>query len=149
MTSSHSPAGSSGGRLKLVAGLVVGFMLIEIVAGLLTGSLALLSDAAHMGTDALGPGMALAAIMAGPRRGRANTYGLYRLEILAALANTLLLFGAAGYVIIEAISRWSDPPGFLERANDRGGHRRVDCEQGWLEIARYSRGLAPSPRFPG
>lgn len=113
VTYSHSAAGRNAGRLKLVAGLVVGFMLIEIVAGLLTGSLALLSDAAHMGTDALGLSMALAAIMAGPRRGRANTYGLYRLEILAALANTVLLFGVAGYVIFEAFSRWSDPPGVL------------------------------------
>jgi cobalt-zinc-cadmium efflux system protein len=85
-------------------------MVVEVVTALITGSLALLSDAAHMGTDALGLGMALAAVMAGPRRGRSNTYGLYRLEILAALANTVLLFGVAGYVIWEAVSRWSDPP---------------------------------------
>lgn len=106
----HSAAGRSAGRLKVVAGLVVGFMLVEVAAGLWTGSLALISDAAHMGTDALGLGMALAAVMAGPRRGRSSTYGLYRLEILAALANTVLLFGVAGYVIFEAISRWSSPP---------------------------------------
>lgn len=109
----HSAAGRSAGRLKLVAALVVGFMLVEIAAGLWTGSLALLSDAAHMGTDALGLGMALAATMAGPRRGRANTFGLYRLEILAALANTVLLFGVAAYVIVEAISRMSAPPEVL------------------------------------
>jgi cobalt-zinc-cadmium efflux system protein len=106
----HSAAGRSAGRLKLVAGLVVGFMLVEVAAGLWTGSLALLSDAAHMGTDAIGLGMALAAAVAGPRRRRANTYGLYRLEILAALANAVLLIGVAAYLMVEAISRWSDPP---------------------------------------
>lgn len=110
MSQEHSLPSRNAGRLKVVAALVVAYMLVEIVAGLLTGSLALLSDAAHMGTDALGLGMALAAVMAGPHRGRSSTYGLYRLEILAALANAVLLFGVAGYVIYEAISRWADPP---------------------------------------
>jgi cobalt-zinc-cadmium efflux system protein len=110
MSREHWSLSRGAGRLKLVAVLVVAYMLVEIVAGLLTGSLALISDAAHMGTDALGLGMALAAVMAGPRRGRSSTYGLYRLEILAALANTVLLFGVGGYVIFEAISRWSNPP---------------------------------------
>lgn len=64
-------------------------MVIEVVAGLLTGWLALLSDAGHMATDALGLGMALAAIVAAARAGTGahRTFGLYRLEILAALAN--------------------------------------------------------------
>ncbi len=90
--------------------MVIGFMAVELVTGVVTGSLALISDAAHMGTDALGVGMALAAVMAA--RGGATgsrTYGLYRLEILAALANTVLLFGVAGFVVWEAIRRWSDP----------------------------------------
>lgn len=90
--------------------MVIGFMAVELATGVVTGSLALISDAAHMGTDALGVGMALAAVMAA--RGGATgsrTYGLYRLEILAALANTVLLFGVAGFVVWEAIRRWSDP----------------------------------------
>ncbi len=95
--------------------LVVVFMVVEIVAGFASGSLALLSDAGHMATDALGLGMALAAITAassadgdGPR-----TFGLYRLEILAALANAALLFGVAAYVLVEAADRLQDPPEVL------------------------------------
>ena len=90
--------------------MLVGYMAVELVGGIASGSLALISDAAHMGTDALGVGMALAAVVAA--RGGATgsrTYGLYRLEILAALANTVLLFGVAGFVVWEAVRRWSDP----------------------------------------
>ena len=76
-----------------------------------TGSLALLSDAAHMGTDVLGLGMALAAITLAQREAPAQrTYGTYRLEVLAALANGLLLFGVAGYVLYEAWQRFASPP---------------------------------------
>jgi len=90
-------------------------MVVEAVAGLLTGSLALISDAGHMATDALGLGMALAAIVAGARAstGSGRTYGLYRLEILAALANAGLLFAVAGYVIIEAVQRLQQPSAVL------------------------------------
>jgi cobalt-zinc-cadmium efflux system protein len=92
--------------------LIVGFLVVQVVVGIVTGSLALLSDAGHMATDALGLGMALAAIHAAsssfshPQR----TFGLYRLEILAALANALLLFLVAGYVLYEAASRIGDAP---------------------------------------
>ena len=73
--------------------LVLVFMVVEIVAGFITGSLALLSDAGHMATDAIGLGMALAAITAANRANADGhrTYGLYRLEILAALANSDIL----------------------------------------------------------
>lgn len=113
---SHGSAVRAGsrykGRLVWVFGLVVVFMVAEIVAGILTNSLALLSDAGHMATDALGLGMALAAIVAAdrPGRDRQRTFGLYRLEILAALANAVLLFGVAGYVLYEAIRRFQEPP---------------------------------------
>ena len=88
------------------------FMLVEVVGGLLTNSLALLSDAGHMLTDVVGLGMALAAIQLASRgtARRHRTFGLYRLEILAALANSLLLFGVALYVLIEALRRFGDPP---------------------------------------
>lgn len=98
--------------LLISFGLIVAFSVVQMVTGIVTGSLALLSDAGHMATDALGLGMALAAIQAAskarvhPRR----TFGLYRLEILAALVNAVLLFGVAGYVLFEAISRLSDAP---------------------------------------
>lgn len=116
---SHGSAARAGsrykGRLVWVFCLVVVFMVAEIVAGILTNSLALLSDAGHMATDALGLGMALAAIVAADRAGRdgQRTFGLYRLEILAALANAVLLFGVAGYVLYEASHRFKEPPEVL------------------------------------
>lgn len=94
--------------------LTAAFFLVELAAGLVTGSLALLSDAGHMLTDVLAVGMALAAITAAARaRTRPHvqrSFGLYRLEILAALANAVLLLGIAGYVLVEAIGRISAPP---------------------------------------
>src|SRR5215207_5760950 len=83
------------GRLWAAFALLAVFMVVEAVAAWVTGSLALLSDAGHMFTDVLGIGMALAAITAA-RRAAADpqrTFGLYRLEVLAALANAVLLFG--------------------------------------------------------
>jgi cobalt-zinc-cadmium efflux system protein len=109
-------AGARHFRPLLVAFcLVVAFMVVEIVAGFLTGSLALLSDAGHMATDALGLGMALAAIAVATRTDVTgqHTYGLYRLEILAALANAVLLFAVAIYVLVEAAQRLGDPPEVL------------------------------------
>ena len=93
-------------------GLIVGFLVVQVVVGLLTDSLALISDAGHMATDALGLGMALAAIHAAShaRTDGTRTFGLYRLEILAALANAVLLFAVAGYVLYEAFTRLGDPP---------------------------------------
>lgn len=110
-----------GGRrhlrpLLISFALVAVFMVVEAVAGVLTGSLALVSDAGHMATDALGLGMAIAAVIAASRSvsvGSGRTYGLYRLEIIAALANAVLLLGVAGFVIWEAISRLSAPPEIL------------------------------------
>ncbi len=94
--------------------LVVVFLIVEAIAGFWTGSLALISDAGHMATDALGIGMALAAIVAADRTTSIRrTYGLYRTEILAALANAVLLFAIAGYVLYEAITRLSSPPDIL------------------------------------
>jgi cobalt-zinc-cadmium efflux system protein len=100
------------GRLWWSFGLVLCFLVVQVVVGLAANSLALLSDAGHMATDALGLGMALAAITAANRAKHAQhrTFGLYRLEILAALANAVLLFGVAGYVLVEAARRLGDPP---------------------------------------
>jgi len=88
------------------------FFLVEAVGAVATGSLALLSDAGHALTDLLGIGMALAAVHLASRAGTGGgrTFGLYRLEILAALANALLLVGVAAYVLVEAVARWGDPP---------------------------------------
>jgi cobalt-zinc-cadmium efflux system protein len=99
------------GRLKLAFALIVAFLIVQVAVGLATNSLALLSDAGHMATDALGLGMALAAIAAANRQDHPDhrTFGLYRLEILAALANAVLLFAVAGYVLVEAVLRLIEP----------------------------------------
>src|SRR4051812_26147277 len=99
-------------RLWWAAGLLAGFMVIEAVAAWLTGSLALLSDAGHMFTDVLGIAMALAAITAAGRAATDSqrTFGLYRLEVLAALANAVLLTGVAIVVVFQAVRRFTDPP---------------------------------------
>lgn len=107
-----SASGRHVGRLAAAFAVTAAFMVVEIGTGLATGSLALLSDGAHMVTDVLGLGLALAAILAA-RRSRSQpgrTFGLYRAEVLAALANAVLLFGVAGYVLYEAIVRFSAPP---------------------------------------
>jgi len=105
-------------RLWAAFGLLAVFMVVEALTAWLTGSLALLSDAAHLFTDVLGIGMALAAInvdrAAAGRPGRRGpgtqrTFGLYRVEVLAALANAVLLGGVTIYVLIEAIRRLATP----------------------------------------
>jgi cobalt-zinc-cadmium efflux system protein len=111
----HGHASASGRHLgALTAAFVItaAFMAVELVAGLATSSLALISDAAHMVTDVVGVGLALVAILAARRaRTRASrTFGLYRAEVLAALANAVLLFGVAAYVTVEAVRRFGDPP---------------------------------------
>ena len=105
------------GRLAAAFAVLAVFMVVELVVGLVTGSLALLSDAGHMVTDVAGLGMALAAIRLADRHAAGSaaahpgrTFGLYRLEILAALANAVLLFGVAGYVLVEAVQRFGDAP---------------------------------------
>lgn len=111
-TSAAATAGARHRKPLLIAfGLTATFMVVELVTGLITGSLALLSDAAHMGTDVLGLGMALAAItLAQCKSTSQRTFGTYRLEVLAALANGILLFAVAGYVLYEAWQRISQPP---------------------------------------
>jgi cobalt-zinc-cadmium efflux system protein len=117
---SHRPAGDRAatrykGRLVAALVLLSVVTVVEVVAGFATRSLALVSDAGHMLTDVGGLGMALAAIhvadRTSPRRDR--TFGLYRLEILAALANAVLLFGVATYVLVEAVRRWNNPADVL------------------------------------
>ncbi|MGH9133553.1 MAG: cation diffusion facilitator family transporter [Ilumatobacteraceae bacterium] len=115
-------------RLAIAFCLIAVFFLVEAVAGFITNSLALLSDAGHMLTDVVGLGMALAAIQLASRYERSgrtgrdmgdrgapsrHTFGLYRLEILAAFVNALLLFAVAVYVVVEAIRRLFDEPDVL------------------------------------
>jgi cobalt-zinc-cadmium efflux system protein len=98
--------------------LIAVFFVVEAAGGILTNSLALLSDAGHMLTDVVGLGMALAAIQLANRyerraHGGHHTFGLYRLEILAAFVNALLLVGVALYVLVEAVRRLTGEPDVL------------------------------------
>jgi cobalt-zinc-cadmium efflux system protein len=99
-------------RLVVAFTIAATFLVVETIVAFVSQSLVLLSDAGHMLTDVVGVGMALAAITvasrAGGGRGR-RTFGLYRLEVLAALANAILLFGVAGYVLWAAVRRLGDP----------------------------------------
>jgi cobalt-zinc-cadmium efflux system protein len=113
---SHVRAGARHkGRLWAALAVLGVVTVVEVVAGFVTNSLALLSDAGHMLTDVGGLGMALAAIHVADRSrlDRQRTFGLYRLEILAALANAVLLFAVAIYVVFEAMRRWGDEPEVL------------------------------------
>lgn len=94
----------------IALGIVLGFAVLEAGAAAVTGSLALVSDAGHMFTDVLALGMALAAVTAARAAGTAgHSFGLYRLEVLAALANAVLLVGVAAWVGYEAAGRFQDP----------------------------------------
>jgi cobalt-zinc-cadmium efflux system protein len=98
-------------RLGGAFALIVAFMLAEIVAGIVASSLALISDAGHMLTDAVAIGLALAALRLAQRPPSGSfTYGMRRAEILSAQVNgiTLLLFG--GLIVYEGIRRLIDPP---------------------------------------
>lgn len=106
----ETASGRSRPALRATLTLTSGFMVVEAVAGLWTGSLALLADAAHMLTDAGGLALALFAIWVGTRPPTPEkTYGYYRAEILAALVNALVLLIVAGAVLIEAYERISAP----------------------------------------
>jgi cobalt-zinc-cadmium efflux system protein len=91
--------------------LILAFMVVEIVAGILASSLALLSDAGHMLTDAAALALSLAAAHLAQRGARGSlTYGLGRAEILSAQANGLTLLVLAGLIIYGAIGRLISPP---------------------------------------
>jgi cobalt-zinc-cadmium efflux system protein len=125
---SHAPSSDADvGRLAVALGLILGFMVVEVVAGILAGSLALLSDAAHMLTDAAAIGLSLVAakLAARPAKG-AMTYGLGRVEILSAQANGVTLLVLAAFVTYEGVRRLVSPP---------------DVE-GWLVLAVALAGIA-------
>jgi cobalt-zinc-cadmium efflux system protein len=104
-------AEADGGKLALALALIAAFMAVQVVAGVLASSLALLSDAAHMLTDAAAIGLSLLALRLAQRPAAgAMTYGLKRAEILSAQVNgaTLLVLGVL--IVAEGIRRLADPP---------------------------------------
>lgn len=106
----HSFAQTNSTRLKWALLLTGSFLVAEVVGGILTGSLALISDAAHMLTDAVALAIALAAINIARRPTNDRlTYGYHRFEILAAAFNAFLLFGVAFYILYAAYERLNQP----------------------------------------
>lgn len=109
------------GRLSIVLGLTVAVLLLQVVVGWATGSLALLADAGHLLSDAFGLVLALAAIAVAQRPGGPrNTYGVHRTEVLAAGANGLILIGICVAITVGAVRRLDDPP---------------EIEGGWVLVA--------------
>ncbi|MBL1069035.1 cation diffusion facilitator family transporter [Streptomyces sp. 7-21] len=98
------------GRLRAALLIACALLVAELAGALLTGSLALLADAGHVATDAVGIGVALLAIRIANRPASdRRTFGLARAEILAALLNCLLLLGVGGYILLEAVARLREP----------------------------------------
>jgi cobalt-zinc-cadmium efflux system protein len=107
----HSAAGRHAGNLAGALVIAIAILLAELVAGLVANSLALLADAGHVFADVSGMGLSLVAIRLAarpPSGGR--TFGLYRLEMLVAALNAVLLLGIAVVVLVEAIRRLAAPP---------------------------------------
>lgn len=102
---------SKENSLWLALLLTGGFLIAEVIGGIITGSLALLSDAAHMLTDVTALIISLVAIYVGKKPAdTSRTYGYYRFEILAAAFNAALLIGVAFFILYEAYQRLKNPP---------------------------------------
>ena len=109
---SHAPnVGNRNERVVLIGLLLTaGFMLVEVVGGLLSGSLALIADAGHMLTDAAALALAWAAFRVGRRASNARkTFGYLRFEVLAGLINALTLFALVAWIAWEAVQRLRAP----------------------------------------
>lgn len=131
MGQGHGPEVSAAGKnkknLAIVFGLTSFYLIVEVIGGFWTGSLALLADAGHMLTDVAGVGLALLAIWFAQKPATAErTYGYYRFEILAALTNAVVLIFISLYILYEAYQRFKNPP---------------EVESGWM-LAVASVGLA-------
>ena len=114
MGAGHSHGTATGAhRSRLLTALLITLTVMgaEVIGGVISGSLALLADAAHMLTDAAGVGLALLAAWFASRPATPErTFGYQRSEVLAAVVNALLLFGVAGFVLVEAVRRFTSPP---------------------------------------
>ncbi|WP_441277237.1 cation diffusion facilitator family transporter [Tardiphaga sp. 172_B4_N1_3] len=112
--STGTAAAQHADRLAWALGLTTAYMVAEVVGGLVTGSLALLADAAHMLTDVGGLALALLAIrFAAKEATPQRTYGYLRMEVLSALANAVVLLLLTAYILYEAYQRFLAPPEVL------------------------------------
>lgn len=113
-THSHGGAATATGQhrraLTMVMALSASVAVAEVVGAILTGSLVLVADAAHMAADAAGVGLSLAAAYFASRPATGNrTFGFARAEILAAMVNAVVLLGMAVFIFVEAIRRLMSP----------------------------------------
>lgn len=107
----HGTGVAHRGRLAVVLALSLTVLVVEVVIGLVTGSLALLADALHMVTDTAGLAMALVAIAVAQRPASdRRTYGYHRTEVLAAGVNGLVLFVLSIVILLAAVRRLDEPP---------------------------------------
>ena len=121
---SHERQVSDSRRLGWALAITATFMVVEVVGGLVSGSLALLADAGHMLTDTAALALAwiaarLAARPTDPRR----SYGYHRAQVLAAFVNALALFGVVVWIVVEAVQRMLDSPRDPGRHDARRGDR--------------------------
>jgi cobalt-zinc-cadmium efflux system protein len=106
-----SATGQNRRALQITFALTFFYFIVEVVGGILTNSLALLADAAHMLTDVGGLALALFAVWIAQKPATPKkTYGYYRVEILAALANAVVLFLVSFWILYEAYRRFEQPP---------------------------------------
>lgn len=106
----HDISDTPAGHLRMALALTLFFVVVEVVGGIMTGSLALISDAMHMLTDSTALAIALLAIHVGRRPADLlRTYGYARFEILAAAFNALILLAVAFYILYEAYVRLFEP----------------------------------------
>eukprot|EP00894_Picocystis_sp_ML_P001079 jgi/Pico_ML_1/51596/g2594.t1 len=97
-------------KLSCIAGLVLLFLSVEVAGGIRSGSLAILTDAAHLLTDAIGIFISLFALMMSAKKPtKTMSYGYHRLEILGALISVLLIWAVTGVLVVEATMRIMQP----------------------------------------
>lgn len=112
MGSGHGHSAGMSNRPQLIRALLLGLsiVVVQVLGAWWSNSLALLADAAHTLTDVAGIGLAVAAITVAAKPTKPHrTYGLYRLEVIATIANGLLLLGLSAYILYEAVQRWNSP----------------------------------------
>jgi cobalt-zinc-cadmium efflux system protein len=114
MGHSHDQDAGNISRVQIALALTGTFMVVEVVGGILSGSLALLADAGHMLTDSMALALAVFAfrVSSKPADGR-RSYGYQRVQIIAAFVNGLSLLAIVGWILFEAVMRLVDPPEVL------------------------------------
>ncbi|MDR1696421.1 MAG: cation diffusion facilitator family transporter [Endomicrobium sp.] len=112
---SHNHAAGAGKKALLISFIFITvFMFVEFIGGLMSGSLALMSDAGHMLSDAFALGLSLSAVVAGARNAnKRKTYGYKRFEVLAAFFNAITIFLIAIFILKEAVFRMQNPAPIL------------------------------------